>query len=1306
MFKRSEMILLLRSALLILLTFASLTVNATHYYYRQIAFDETVGLPSTIKCIFADRQGYLWIGTKSGLGRFDGNELRCMFHDDRDEFSLPGNNIYQVTEDADGDLWVVTDGGLSMYDYHTSDFYTLSVRATSACLWRDGLLLGGEGEVSYYNKVSGEVSSLCKFSDEDQNEILQLNIIDDATLLCRTRWGGLWTVDLNDNTVKRSIYKCGLETTGTLIDREGDIWVSEYGKGVYRFAKDGRLIAEYTKENGCLSNDVVICLTEHKGTIWAGTDGGGINIIDPISGTIQTMKHRAGERQYSLPTDAINCLYSDPSSNLWIGGVYSGLTSVSEVNMKAYTDLLSGQGRGVSNNIVLSIEPFKGYIFIGTDGGGVDRFDPVKETFFNYKMTADMNVVSICGLNDGKLLISAFGDGVYTLDTETGQVSLLTIVNDEINTWLCKHGNSVTVYRNSANTALVMGDHLYIYDILHNKFTAAKEERSGMIYNGTLRAIWHDDETTYLSDYKHIYEFDHSEQYLKLLFTCNDEMNINSAICSQEGFFWLGTNKGLMKYDPYKGTVERVESPIINEVTSLLIDREGKLWIGAYNQLVRYSPDDDTFAMLCESDGAMPNEYIPGAASTYDGEFFFGGVKGLLHISKGYKTQDVETPQLKLSDLIVNGESSGRQASTKEISLKMGSNVKIMFMAKEKDLFRKRLYRYRVKGIEDSFTETVSPEISLTGLRPGTYKVLVACTLRDGSWTETQQIAQIRILPPWYSSTWFIILCVLFIPFLIVVVINRSLKRQEIRLQIQSHEHERELNEKKVSFLINISHELRTPLTLIHAPLKRILNKLPQESETRQQLLRVYRQSQRMKDLINMVLDLRKMETGMAKLQFENVELNQWIRDVSADYAAECINRGIGFKYHLDESVGEISLDKSKCEIVLTNLLINAMKHSPAGTTITISTLLTGTGMVRISISDEGSGLKNADPVKIFTRFYQGDGERHGTGIGLSYSKILVEQHHGKIGAVNNNEHGATFFFELPIKQEGTAVDCKQGKYLTDIVDILEEDPVSVNLQPTETATYTLLFVDDSDEMTEFIKEAVKDNFKKVLTACNGEKALQLTLDYMPDIIVSDVMMPKMNGYELCQRVKTDLQISHIPVVLLTAKSDDESMKSGYKSGADAYLSKPFEIETLLQVIMNRLRDREMIRKKYMSTASMPIPEAVTISQADEAFLTRLNELINKNIDNTELDTTLLCKEMCMSRASLFNKMKALTGMGSSEYITRVRMEKAMTLIKTTDMNFTEISEQVGYTSSAYFSTSFKQFTGESPSKYKKKMKG
>ena len=1288
---------------------------AEQYLYKQISLN--TNLPTTLSCIFADTRGFIWTGTQSGLGRFDGHEQKRYIHQRGDSTSLPGNTIYQILEDDRHDLWVLTDRGIARYNYHSNDFTPLtygkgeSCVAYSICQRQGRLLFGGMSTIYGYTPADGMLKKLyeLKMRSKKQFEITKILPISPDLLLCCSRWEGIHAINLRTGACTSSPFACGKEIMDMFIDSRQRIWIAPYNQGLQCFSTDGEKIASYTTRNSPLSNDIVLSITERKGQIWIATDGGGINILNPDNHQFTHLKHVSGDKLYSLPTNSIKCLHNDSYNNIWIGGVYNGLINLREVSMHTYTDV-SGNDSGLSHNIVLCLyQETPEYIWIGTDGGGINRFNPITEKFAHYASTREDKVTSICEFTSGKLLYAAFSAGIFIFDMETGTKTPFNVIDEKTTDTLSKHGFSVYLYRNTPNTILLLSNHVYIYNLRNKTFTIATEEKESPIDWGTLQAIANGDGCTYLFDSNRIYALNHHTSHLKTLFTRDSETILKSVSRDREGNFWIGTTQGLSCYNSKTGKIKSIQTNLFTDVSLVMCNTPEEIWIGAENMLFSYSPQEDKFIIYGESDGVMPNEYIPRAqlAVAHKG-IYMGGVKGLLHIANGNKPNIVSRPELQLSDIICNGESVNSLLDHNQDALSVGSNsnITILMMTKEEDIFRKKLYRYRIVGLDNTYTESYSPEIVIRAPNPGNYKIMVSCTAKDGDWIPDQQILALEVLPPWYQTWWFIGGYCLLISFLIIEVFRRILKRKERKLKWAMKEHEQQVYEEKVRFLINISHELRTPLTLIYAPLKRILKALPPEDRQYLPLKAIYRQSQRMKSLINMVLDVRKMEVEEAKLHIQPYPLNQWIEQAAQDFANEGEAEQVHIRYQLDPRIGMVSFDKEKCEIVLSNLLINALKHSPQNTVITIASELLVEGKeVRVSVSDQGCGLQQVNMDKLFTRFYQGTGEKNGTGIGLSYSKILIEQHNGSIGVHNNQDAGATFYFDLPMKQDEEEIVCQPKAYLNELIadesyDMTQEE------ENYDTSQYTLLIADDNPDMTDFLQKSLGESFKKVITASDGVEALCLAKSQAPDIIISDVMMPRMNGYELCKRIKEDIALSHIPVILLTARDDEQSQKAGYKNGADSYLAKPFEIDVLLELIRSRLKNRECIRKRYMNAGPVPVPEDTTFSQADETFLLKLNKIIQDNIDNCTLDIALICKEIGMSRASLYNKLKALTDMSTNEYVNKFRMEKAIRLINDTDLVFADIAEKVGFATSSYFSTAFKQYTGETPTQYKKKIKG
>ena len=1279
--------------------------EAKQYFFQQIPSQN--GLSSMVRCMeVSQEKGYVWIGTRSGIGRFDGYEQRRYLR----------GNVTHILEDEEHTIWVITEKGVFRYNEIEDNFILVRdkdnnpVIASSLCLWEDGVIFGGRGSLYKYNYEDHIINLFHTLKPNGKYHISNLYQWDSHTLLATNRWAKALFIDIATGNTRPVPFNSE-QIISLLIDRKGNVWVAHYNQGVSCYGRNGKQLQTYHTQNSPLKTNVVLSLEEHNGQIWMGTDGGGIHILNPQTGKISTLRYIPGDR-YSLPANSILCLYNDKSNNMWAGSVRNGLINIKEVGMKTYQDVLPGQNYGLSEKTILSIyQDNDNQIWIGTDGGGINLFDPATGKFHHILSTWEEKVASITGMDKNHLLVSLFSQGLFVFHKETHRYQPLVIINDSINDILCHRGKTVNVYQNTPETILMLSETPYKYHIGKKQFIPITKGKGITDIVGTLLPINSTGEDCYLHDLEHIYKINSSLNELELIFTCQTDTVFNSVSLDENGLLWIGSNYGLSYYNPVTKQYTLVPNTLINEISSLICDRQGRVWIGTEEKLFAYLIKEKKFILFGEPDGVVQNEYLekPRLLSS-SGDIYMGGVNGLLHINRHLPDEPALLPTLQLADILVGGErvydriSNDHQLSVNEKS----KPIIIKIITRNKDIFRKPMYRYTITGLNGQNIYSYLPEINLSSLPTGSYHIKAACSTRNGDWTADYDILTLIVLPPWYKSGWFILSCTLFIFVSVILIFILLLRNKETKLKWAMKEHEQQVYEEKVRFLINISHELRTPLTLIHAPLKQLMDKLTADNENYPLIQSICKQSERMKNILNTVLNVRKMEVGQSTLHVQSIQLDEWAEQLISDFKPEASVRGITLVYQPEPEIQTLCFDKEKCTTILTNLLINALKYTPDESTISISTRLSEDKRVRISISDQGPGLKDVDTNNLFVRFYQGNNSRPGTGIGLSYSKILVEQHGGNIGAYDNKNFGspgATFWFELPLNTEPGNITLHPQEYLNTLLAPTQEtESIPEQQEENKTAqSHTLLIVDDNKDLTDYLATALKDRFKTIWVAADGEEALRLCRKKRPHIVVSDIQMPRMNGYELCKQIKEDLEISHIPVILLTARNDEESQLYGYKNGADAYVTKPFEVSMLYAIICSQLHNRERMRTRYTDIGPLPPPEEGTFSSADEEFLNRLNQIITEHLDNEQLGIPFICDKIGISRASLYNKLKALTDMGANDYITQIRMERAIWLILHTELSVNDIADKTGFSTARYFSTVFKQHTGCSPTQYREK---
>ena len=1296
-----------RYSFLIWILFFVLSTKAEQqdYYFRQISLEQGLS-QSRVQCIYRDHQGVIWIGTKWGLNSYDQSELKSYFHDREQPNSLPDNFIRFITEDRLGDLYVSTNKGIAIYNKAENQFQPLKYNGKPFNAWSylqigDNFLFGGEETLYQYNLRDKSITTI--FPDIDGDKLKCINRIfqwSPDVLITSSKKDGLWMYDL----IKKKMYRCPFvkerEINTIFVDSQNRLWVSFYGKGIACYSKEGKRLFSLSTKNSGLNNDIIFDFLEKDNQLWIATDGGGINILDFQTMKFSHLKHISDDEQ-SLPNNSIYRLYKDQMDNIWIGSIHGGLFAIKKVFIKTYKDVPLNNPNGVSERTVVSIfEDKDTLLWIGTDGGGINSFDQKTNTFHHYPTTYGEKVTSITDFSENELLLSCFNKGVFTFNKRTAQMQPFPIINDSISKREFSSGDLVNLYATKDNI-YILGAKVYIYNKHTRQTSILYAPQIDIQRQIAMQAIYSDDTHLYLMGTNNLFKLNFKTNELSSLVNMKEGDDFTSACRDDKGNFWIGSNFGLLFYNKQTGKTEKIHTNLFNSVSSLAYDKKGKVWIGAQNMFFAYIINEKRFVILDESDGVPSNELIfTPIPALRTPNLYMGGTMGLVRINTDIIFESNSSPILKLLEVKLNGKSTLKQVNNNCISIPWNhSSFNIKVIADEKNSFRKHLFRYVITGKDKMVIESYLQTLELGTLASGEYTISVSCDTSNGEWSQPTEILTIIVSPPWWKSTWFIILCIFFAFLVAGMVFFSLIRKKENRLKREMREHEKKIYEEKIRFLINISHELRTPLTLIYASLKRILNKEVKQDELPEYLQGAFKQANQMKDIINIVLDTRKMEVGQEVLHISSHPLHKWIQEVAETFQTASKAKEIEITYDFDDSIQSIAYDDTKCKVVLSNLIMNALKYSPNQTRIVIKTIRTNES-IQIHVQDQGIGLDNVDIKKLFTRFYQGKHNEGGSGIGLSYAKMLIDLHGGRMGAFNNKDRGATFFYEIPANLQEQEVSCPQHSYLNELLSSPEEEE-KIESGAFSLQGYSLLIVEDKQDLREFLKNALKDKFKKIYQAENGLVALEVIKQQQPDIIVSDVMMPQMNGYQLCKEIKENLNISHIPVILLTARADSESQMLGYKLGADAYLPKPFEMEMLLSVIQNQMRNREYIKSRYRGNQFILSPQEATFSNADEQFMIKLNEMIDQNLSQPDLDVKFLTAQMAMSRTSLYNKVKELTGMGANDYINRRRIDKAIILLTQSDMSITEISEQVGFTYQRYFSTLFKEMKGMTPSQFR-----
>lgn len=1281
------------------------------YYFKQISLQNGLS-QSSVQCVLVDNRGVMWIGTRFGLNRFDRENITVYKEEKNNPYSLPYNEIVFLEEDAEDNIWVGTSGGLARFDRNTRQFVRQEIDneplvVTCCFLMPEGIcFFGKQGSFCYSyaekkivrcplkEKMSVSFPNYAFLYDEEERKVL-----------VSFYGNGLWWYYPDTGEMTRVSFIHEKHIPSLYLDSSGRIWVAVYNKGVFCYEHDGRLVEHLTAPE-TLTHNVVQDMREKDGELWLATDGGGINIYNYKEKSVKAITHLPGDN-HSLPVNSFACLYSDDEDNIWAGSIRGGLIGIKQVFMTTYRDSPPGASYGLSFQSVTSMyEDTDGKIWMGTDGEGLNLFDPQKETFRKFPQTSGMKIVSIIPYNNSDLLLSLFGVGLYRLNRITGECREFRLNWGNIQNDLFQLGNSVCLYRADEERFCLLSDNrFFVYNQRKQEFEFFPEE---MIPDDFPAPRFIQGDSCYISSSKGMYVLDLPERQLRPVFLSGEKTGtITSVRQSEDKRFWLGTSSGLYIYDHTQHKLDTVDTERFSGIMSLSFDSRDRLWLSTHEGLYVYVPHENRIIVFGESDGVFTQEFLPQSALVASsGDIYMPGVEGVVRIRPDQGFQKEKDCSVSLINLTLNGFPLHPDGFSGEPVIavpwdytSLGLNV----IVKENDLMRKKLFRFSIRGDREDLLETSSHSFVFPALPPGNYELWVSYSKKNGDWSIPLKLLTVDVIPPLWRRTWFIV-AVTFMTLLVGGWIVWSvLKRKERKLDLAIKEQERKFYEEKVRFMVNISHELRTPLTLIYAPLKRLLKSGQVADKGLFRLLDgLLLQARRMQEIVDLVLDAQKSDTNGDVMDIRFYNLNDWLRLVAEDFTLELQARGIYLDFKLDPLVKTVPFDASKCRVILSNLLMNAIKFSDSDSQLVISTEHMKTS-VRISLSDQGIGLDNVDMNRLFSCYYQGEHDRKGSGIGLAYVRKLVELHGGSISAYNNEEHGATFCFDLPLVQASVSTDMRAKGRGGQDVSLRTEDEFPLASVDFPLNKYTLLVAEDEPELRNYLSCVLQAEFKRVYVAEDGEKAWNLLGQYQPDIVVSDVMMPRMDGVELCSRIKNDLAFSHIPVVLLTARADGSSTLQGYKSGADMYLAKPFDVDSLLVIFRNILKHRDLLRTRYQESGRLFSPKEDAVSNADEQFMQKLNGLICENLGNPNLSVTFIASAMAMSRTTLYSKFSHLSDISIGDYIVKYRMVEAARLLTTRkDISIQEIADRTGFSSARYFSTAFKQVYGVTPTEYRK----
>jgi signal transduction histidine kinase/ligand-binding sensor domain-containing protein/DNA-binding response OmpR family regulator len=1320
---------------------------------------------SKITCIEQEASGFFWIGTEDGLNRFDGYNLNVYKKQYGDSLSLINNHITALFQDSRRRLWVATVGGLEYYEPSVDGFINVSLNQPAhvvkhnqcvdimedrrgqlwfACFGRGVLRYSPETGESFLFTPSTDSSSLCSarilsvaedkegnlwFGSQDKgisvynpgtntfrnytasnsrlpgNAVSDLRLLRDGNMLVATFKGGAAIYDADkgvfmtypdvfDSPYTRSIF-CTEE------DGNGSILVGTEGRGVFEFDPVKRelrrypILEEFATEfddakisslyigkhnyvwvgfkykgvfvagnersgfrtirkvnnnpNSLNYNYVTGIATDKDNDIWIATDGGGLNRYHRATGRFTHYAYRK-EEPHSLRDNAVHSVFCDSRNRIW-AGTYLGGLCLFDRETEHFTHFNTGgstSGELESDYIISIQEDSQGILWLGAYGGGLTRFDPIRQTFRTFRKHTDK------GLAD-----------------------------DYINILFADSQKRLWIGTNSG---------LSVLDIDREAFTAY----------GTNSGL--------------------------------SDLSVYSIGESSDGTVWVGTANGLNKYEAERDTFLRVfpglpqETAVINGIVS---DNDC-LWLSTNRGIISYSIHNaDSKVYSQNNSGIGSDEFIQGAYyKSPDGEIFFGGITGLnlfypSEIQDSVTIQEVYLTQLRISNepVLINKEINGRVVlrhninESKKINLRYSDkNFTLDFVAAGSYKPYSTVYACKLEGFDKDWViyDYAHRSVTYTNLNPGTYIFRVKASSDPEVWGDEDTSLIIEIEPPLWNTRWAKALYVLLTLGILYAIfrftIMRIREKNELHIERIKVKQQEELNKVKTSFFTNISHEFRTPLTLIIGPLKRLINEDENEERKKAGLL-ILRNAERLQHLIDQILDLNKIEEGKMRLHVQALELVSFVSDSLSVFTELMRQKQISLTYAWNPDKIEVWYDPDMLDKCLNNLLYNAFKFTPDGGKIHVEVKKNEDGNILLSISDTGIGMDQNTLEHLFDRFFQGHTNRNftGSGIGMHLTKTIINLHKGAISVQSEEGKGSTFCLtilpgkdhfkedELEKKEEQPSLGAKEEEYMKELRSLTSRPPErEADAEPAR-----LLLIEDNYDMRFYLRQELSGSYV-IEEAADGKTGLDKARRLMPNLIITDVMMPEMSGTELCRILKSDPETCHIPIIILTAQDDPERRLEGVESGADSFITKPFSTKYLQVRIEKLIELRHKMKERFSKSIYMDAQE-VTLTSMDERLLQKVIDYVRTNIENPELSVEHMSRELGMSRTHLHRKLKALTEKSPVEFIKMIRMKQAAYLLTTGKLSVSEVGYKVGYNTPSYFSSSFNAYFGMSPTAYMEK---
>ncbi len=1294
-----------------------------------------------------DSRGGIWVATESGLNRFDGKRF---INYTKENSGLPANELNAVAQDPDNPdlVWVATQrNGLAIFSLDEMKFKepphkdlwmsgVVSIKAApNGGMWITDYLTGA----SFYNSATQE---LRKYNNTTvaglPNKCYTAIESQDGTLYVGHVTEGLSAVD----TTHHTFVNYRMEDSPLPGDCIHDLMMA--GNGYIWIGTDNgaALLNPWTKKitpfinnirnNNSISAGAIRRIIELKdGSILFATTRGGtcmlpagsFNYDNPENATFKTVT--ANSSTGSMECMNIHSVLEDRYGNVWIGQYRAGVNVITHVKpmFSRIEYVRSSQSGTVHPSVWGCMADTNGIIWAGADGE-VAKIDRNVKTYQMPGMNEENKtaVTSIIEEDDKNLIIGTVDQGAFRLNKDSGVFTeidglpanvrsihkdtargILFCTNDSI--WALNSNRGIRLNVNG-----IMSDHV---------IQCIERDAGGNLWVGTFGGGLNILSPTL---------------YMKAVicekngFASNA---VNDILKDSKGRMWVATRNGLVLFDrPTNPTKFRLiinpDDSGFSHIMAVAEDKDGNIWASSDNGVAFV--DTKTFGVTFHhTDNETPLNTFSERGATIDknGKVFLTSANGLISIDTRNNSIAGKEIPVVLSNFTTYKEGDNRKENEVQMRVTDGkvnlthdqSMFRITFAIPDQGIMKYSTFAYKMVGYDDSWVELHNENsVAFRNLPPGHYKFLVRFRFKGNEWSTPEQIVDIRIAPPiwlsWWALTIYAILAVGIIGFIFYLYVRRVKLKERLTAEMAQNNERQMLNEERLRFFTNITHELRTPLTLILGPIEDMVSdpSLPQKYNFKLRMIR--ESSKSLLSLINGILEFRKTETQNRQLSVEKGDISNLVYEIGLRYKELNMNKNVEFTIDIDKDLKEIYFDREMMSMMLNNILSNAVKYTKRGSiTLTLRQIIKdGEGRTETSVADTGFGMKKEEIEKIFKRYYQVNGEHQasGTGIGLALVKNLAELHEADITVDSEEGRGSTFTISL--KTENIYPDAIHTERKVHPAHIPANESPD-NDQDNEKKKYKILVVEDNDEIREYVKQSLATDYD-VVTATNGLEGLKAVHDENPDIVVSDIMMPEMDGIQLCSAIKEDILTCHIPVILLTAKDSLDDREAGYESGADSYLTKPFSTSLLRGRISNLMQQKERLArtlvkeaiqnqetKNETEEANQP-DQGIHLSPLDRRFIDEIKKHVTENLSDPALDVQFIADKMCMSYSTLYRKSKSILGISMLEYIRGIRLARAKEMIEEGELTITEIAYAVGYGGHSSFGKIFRKEFGMSASEY------